>query len=112
MAQHANAVVSHQWCNDQNYLYLDALYGDYPLIHNSPWLKEFGAGYYYPDFNAAEAGRLLIHAWQHHEENLGSQRQASQALFKATSPLTEANIAAHAQLLTNLCADRPELLRN
>ncbi|MBI0159182.1 hypothetical protein BGI05_08990 [Snodgrassella alvi] len=112
MSQHANAVVSHQWCNDQNYLYLDALYGDYPLIHNSPWLKEFGAGYYYPDFNAAEAGRQLIFAWQHHEENLGNQRQASQALFKATSPLTEANIAAHVQLLSNLCADRPELLRN
>ncbi|NUE66214.1 DUF2827 domain-containing protein [Snodgrassella sp. ESL0253] len=111
MAQYANAVVSHQWCNDQNYLYLDTLYGDYPLIHNSPWLKESGVGYYYPDFDVREAGRQLIQAWQHHEENLGSQRQAAQALFKATAPLAEANIAAHAQLLSNLCADRPELLR-
>jgi DNA gyrase/topoisomerase IV subunit A len=30
MVQHANAVVSHQWLNDQNYSYLDALYGNYP----------------------------------------------------------------------------------
>ncbi len=34
MVQHADAVVSHQWRNEQNYSYLDALYGDYPLTHN------------------------------------------------------------------------------
>lgn len=111
MAQHANAVISHQWCNDHNNLYMDVLYGDYPLIHNTPWLKEFGAGYYYPDFDALEGGRQIIQAWHHHEENLSSQRQASQALFKATDPLSDANIKAHVQLLSNLCADRPELLR-
>ncbi|MBD3787004.1 MAG: DUF2827 family protein, partial [Sphingomonadales bacterium] len=32
MGQQADAVVAHQWGNDQNYSYLDALYGDYPLI--------------------------------------------------------------------------------
>jgi hypothetical protein len=51
MVQFADAVVSHQWQNDQNYSYLDALYGNYPLVHNSPWLRD--AGYYYPDFDIA-----------------------------------------------------------
>lgn len=52
MVQHADAVVAHQWHNTQNYAYLDVLHGDYPLVHNSPWLKD--AGYYYPGFDAAE----------------------------------------------------------
>jgi hypothetical protein len=42
----ANMVISHQDDWGQNYLYLDALYGDYPLIHNSPFFAD--AGYYYP----------------------------------------------------------------
>ncbi|MDF7675207.1 DUF2827 domain-containing protein [Neisseriaceae bacterium ESL0693] len=111
MAQHANAVVSHQWCNDQNYMYLDVLYGHYPLIHNSKWLKSFGVGYYYPDSEAVEAGRQIRTAWQHHQTHLAEQREKTQVLFDAVAPLAAANIQAHTQLLTQLCSDRPELLR-
>jgi hypothetical protein len=50
MVQHANAVVAHQWQNDQNYNYLDALYGNYPLIHNSPWLRMRVFGLLLPRF--------------------------------------------------------------
>ena len=110
MAQHANAVVAHQWCNDQNYSYLDTLYGDYPLIHNSPWLQQFGAGYYYPGFEAATGGEQLLHAWRHHEENLPDQRRAAHALFAAVDPLATANVHAHTHMLMQLCQDAPALL--
>ena len=112
MVQNANAVVSHQWCNEQNYLYLDTLYGNYPLIHNSSWLKKFGAGYYYADFDAPEAGKQIIMAWQHHDDNVDSQRHAIEHLFAAVDPVAEVNIRAHRQLLANLCASQPELLRD
>lgn len=111
MSQHANAVVSHQWCNDQNYMYMDVLYGDYPLIHNAEWLKSFDVGYYYPDFDAMEAGRQIHNAWQHHNINLSAQQQKNHILFKTTDPLSTANIQIHTQLLTHLCADQPELLK-
>jgi hypothetical protein len=58
MAAHGDAVVSHTWENAQNYLYYELLYGDYPLIHNSPFLGE--AGYYYPDFDCQEGGRAEL----------------------------------------------------
>ena len=58
MVQHADAVVSHQWQNDQNYSYLDALYGNYPLVHNSPWLRD--AGYYYPGFEVGAGVEQLL----------------------------------------------------
>jgi len=90
MAQHADAVVAHQWGNDQNYSYLDVLYGDYPLIHNSPWLA--GAGYYYPGFDAADGGRLLRDAARHHHEQLDAYRERSRAVFEAVNPFRQANL--------------------
>ena len=110
MVQNADAVVSHQWANDQNYSYLDALYGDYPLIHNSPWLSSFGAGYYYPGFEAAEGGRQLRIAAAEHDERLGDQRRAARVVFDAVDPFSHANLTAYAELLRHLCRDTPELL--
>lgn len=110
MSQFADAVVAHQWENEQNYSYMDALYGDYPLIHNSPWLKSFGAGYFYPGFDAAEGGRQLIFASAHHDECLQEQRLARQKLFAALDPVSEVNVQEHVRLLTQLCHDAPSLL--
>lgn len=108
MAQSADAVLSHQWTNDQNYSYLDALYGDYPLVHNSPWLHGFGAGYYYPGFEAAEGGRQLRIAAAEHDARLDDQRRAARSVFDAVDPFAEANLATYAQLLRQLCPDTPE----
>ncbi|RZL60814.1 MAG: DUF2827 domain-containing protein [Variovorax sp.] len=108
MVQNADAVVSHQWTNDQNYSYLDALYGDYPLVHNSPWLHSFGAGYYYPDFEAAEGGRQLRIAAAEHDARLDDQRRASRAVFDAVDPFSTVNLDAYAALLRPLCRDTPE----
>lgn len=110
MAQHADAVVSHQWANDQNYLYLDALYGDYPLVHNSPWLASYGAGYYYPGFEAAQGGRQILAAWAEHDVRLPDQRRAAKAVFDAVNPLAEANVREYADLIRHLCHDAPQLL--
>jgi hypothetical protein len=110
MVQHADAVVSHQWSNDQNYSHLDVLYGDYPLVHNSPWLHGFGAGYYYPGFDAAEGGRQLLLAAREHDARLAEQRRAAQAVFAAVDPLAPANLQAYADRLRQLCSDRPDLL--
>jgi hypothetical protein len=58
-----NAVVAHHWECGMNYAYYDALYGGYPLIHNSEFLLEAGVGLYYPGFSAIEGGRVLAEAW-------------------------------------------------
>lgn len=110
MAQNANAVISHQWTNDQNYSYMDALYGDYPLIHNSDWLHSFGAGYYYPGFEAAQGGRQLLDAWLNHDEKLPDQQRATRQLFADLEPTAEANVREYAELLMQLCHDAPALM--
>ena len=101
MVQHADAIVSHQWQNEQNYSYLDALYGDYPLIHNSPWLKE--AGYYYPGFDAREGALQLQRAAQQHATDLGDYRARSQRVFDAVDPFSQHNLDAYAARLLHIC---------
>ena len=102
MVQHADAVVSHQWTNDQNYSYLDALYGDYPLVHNSPWLQGFGVGYYYPGFEAAEGGRQLRIAASEHDARLDDYRQRTRQVFDAVDPFNAANVEHYGRLLREL----------
>ena len=50
-------IVSHQQDNALNYLYLEALYLNLPLLHNSHFIKE--CGYYYPD-NDIDIAKLHI----------------------------------------------------
>ena len=39
LSENTDIVLSHQVHNELNYLYLDALYAHYPLVHNSPYFK-------------------------------------------------------------------------
>jgi hypothetical protein len=42
-------IVSNHFYNDLNYVTLEALFLNYPIVHNSEFCKE--AGYYYDSFN-------------------------------------------------------------
>jgi len=100
MAMHGDAIVSHQWANDQNYLYLDALYGGYPLIHNSPWMKD--AGYYYPDFDVQQSARQLLRAVREHDAALDDYRQRASRVIESVNPFNQVNLDAYAQRLMHL----------
>ena len=58
-----DAVVAHHWECGMNYSYYDALYGGYPLIHNSAYLRDAGVGIFYPGFSAREGAQALVEAW-------------------------------------------------
>ena len=105
MVQHADAVVAHQWQNDQNYSYLDALYGNYPLIHNSPWLRE--AGYYYPDFDIKAGAAQLLHALRSHDAQLGDYQARAERVFHAVDPFNPANVDGYARRLLALVGGDP-----
>lgn len=101
-----HAVISHQWTNDQNYLYLDVLHGNYPLIHNSPWLRD--AGYYYPDFEVAEGASALLQAYHQHDGNLRGYAAKAARYFDRVSIHNPDNIQRYADLLCAVCHDRPQ----
>ena len=97
LAQQANAVVSHQWMHEQSYTDLEALYGNYPLVHNANWIQDIG--YYYPAFDCQQAGRQLLQAHHFHDEQLLVQSQKVHTLLKRIDPLATSNVQAHADLL-------------
>jgi hypothetical protein len=102
LARFTDVVVSHQWENGLNYLYYDVLHGDYPLIHNSPWLRD--VGYYYPDFDAKAGADALLAAIRDHDTQLDDYRARSRALLDRVDIRHPANIDAHMRRLHELLA--------
>lgn len=106
LSQKIDAVVAHQWECDLNYAYCDALYGGYPLIHNSDHLRAEGAGLYYPGFSAIEGGHALLRGHGESDEFWQAYRQASHAYLNRLSPRAEGNLAHMAERLSALCGAR------
>ena len=66
-------VMSHQWANPLNYLYLDAVYLGYPLVHNAEMFAD--VGYYYEHFNLKDAAAQLINAAENHDANFEAYKK-------------------------------------
>jgi len=55
--KHADAVLSWQWENNLNYLWLDVAWMGWPLIHNGSMCQDIG--YYYPGFDISKGQESL-----------------------------------------------------
>jgi hypothetical protein len=93
MAAQGDCIVSHQWENAQNYLYYEALYGGYPLVHNSPLLKDYG--YYYPEFDCQEGGRAVLRAFDTHDANLADYQAKARQLLAQLDVNSPQNIETY-----------------
>lgn len=105
MALNVDAVVSHHWENGQNYLYYEALYGGYPLIHNSHLIGD--CGYRYHDFDCEEGGRALQQAFATHDDNLPAYRERARRFIATLDPESDENVRIYTAAFQNLCAQDP-----
>ena len=92
LGRDCDAVISHHWENGQNYLYYEALYGGFPLIHNSRFLA--GCGYKYHDFDPFDGALALREAFAGHDRNLETYRAKSNAFLETLNPADQTNIKA------------------
>lgn len=97
LANHTDAVVTHQWENGLNYLYYEILYGGYPLVHNSKFIKDFG--YYYNDFDAESGGAALVRAFKEHDKNLMSYKLKVAKLLELRNPESIFSKDCHKKLI-------------
>lgn len=97
LAKHVHAIVTHHWENGLNYLYYEVLYGNYPLIHNSEFLADYG--YYYKDFDAEDGARALLTAIKDHDRSLASYAARNAELFARLDPQSIDNIRLHEKLM-------------
>jgi hypothetical protein len=100
VASNVDVVVCHQWENAQNYVYYEALFGGYPLIHNSDCVAD--CGYRFRDFDCEEGGRALLHAFVQHDTHLESYRRTANEFLRTLDPENEANVRAYSDAIAQL----------
>lgn len=93
MTHHADIIVAHHWDNGLNYLYLDAMYGGFPVVHNSEFIKDFG--YYYEGFDAYDGAAQIKRAILEHDDHLEAYREKNKELFYRYSIFNPDNIKAY-----------------
>lgn len=105
LAKYTDVVVAHQWECGLNYAYYDALYGGYPLVHNSTLLPA-GVGYYYNGFNAHDGGNALVSALLTHDARAEEYRSTADKFISTVRVSHPANLQAHESALNALFAAR------
>jgi len=100
LGQHVDCVVTHHWENGLNYLYYDVLYGGYPLVHNSEFLKD--VGYYYEPFDAQSGADALERALEEHDARHDAYIEACHETLWKVSPDNPQLQRQHAQLIEAL----------
>lgn len=101
LAEKTDIVVSHQWENPLNYAYLDALYLNYPLVHNAEMIQD--GGYFYHDFNIAEGAEKLQEVIDTHDDNLEEYAKECERVNSRYMAIKNPNmIKTYDQLIENL----------
>jgi len=68
LTQHLDVLICHQILNPLNYLYLDAVFLGYPVIHNAPLCKDLG--YYYEGSDTITGAKHLDYILTEHDNHL------------------------------------------
>jgi hypothetical protein len=92
MSERMNCIVAHHIECGLNYLYYDALYGGYPLFHNSEYLCNAGVGFYYNGFSAIDAGMMLNNALVHTLEDWNVYKKNADTFLWSLHPENPVNI--------------------
>ena len=100
VAADVDVVVSHHWENAQNYVYYEALYGGYPLVHNSHLIDN--CGYRYHGFDCEEGGRALQQAYAAHDTNFDAYRKNAQTFLAKLDPESDANVRIYTDAIAAL----------
>lgn len=99
LARYTDIVIAHQWENALNYSYYEALYGGYPLLHNSKMLP---AGYYYDEFDAEQGADVLLDIIKNHDHRDAEYRTESNEFLNTLSIDYQLNIDAHSEAIIHL----------
>lgn len=81
--EHCDMVLSWQWENNLNYLYLDVAWMGWPIVHNAKFCKD--VGYYYNEFNSSEASEQIENVIKNHNEDEDYLNRNRKAIKRYTS---------------------------
>jgi hypothetical protein len=97
LAEMADVIVSHQWENALNYLYLEVCWQGYPLIHNADLCADLG--YHYPGQDVQAGAQALLRALDHHDTDAQAYQARQRALIARYLPENPDLLRTYEQLL-------------
>ena len=100
LKQHCDIVISHQWENPLNYLYLEVAWLGWPILHNAHLCKD--VGYYYDGFNYLEGSEKLNHILINHEANAKEYLKKNREIISVFIPENKLLQDRYKQLINNL----------
>lgn len=100
LTEHTDVVLSHQWENPLNYAYLDAVYLNYPLVHNAHLFKQ--GGYYYEGFDVQQGKEQLIYALEKHDDNIEEYNEKCKKIVHKFNSDNPTNVKKYDKLIDNL----------
>jgi hypothetical protein len=98
--EHTDIVLAHQRDLEYNYLYFDAAWLGFPLVHNSDSLKDLG--YYYPDFDAEKATDVLKYVCENFDNEYKEYLTKSREYISKFLYNNQENIDGYTKLIDNL----------
>lgn len=102
LSRYIDIVLSYQWELGLNYAYYEALYGNYPLVYNSPFLRDAGVGFYYPEFDAKKGAAVLLDVINTYDAQIELHKKNNTAFLETLSPYNSKVVKVHKDLLEQL----------
>jgi hypothetical protein len=99
----ADLVLSFQWKNPLNYLYLDVAWWGWPIVHNAELCQDIG--YYYQGFDAQDGVTALRYAMKNHAKD-DTYKLRMRQLIKRYTDENPNLLADYDRLLTNVVTDK------
>lgn len=100
LTQHLDVLVCHQVLNPLNYLYLDAAFLGYPVLHNAPLCKDLG--YYYEGSDTVEGSKQLNYILTEHDNNLTEYHERNDEVLQRYHADNEKLVETYDKLIYNL----------
>lgn len=89
LAERGDGLVSHGVDDAPPNVCLEALHGNYPLVHNFAAMSDLG--YFYEGFDAISGAKALVRAFETHDQNLSVTSTANRRFLDRFSPDLDSN---------------------
>jgi hypothetical protein len=103
LTQFLDILVCHQLLNPLNYLYLDAAFLGYPVLHNATLCKDLG--YYYEGSDTKEGAKMLNWILENHDNNIDEYNSKNDLVLQRYHADNEDIVKTYDMLIENLWKD-------
>ena len=100
LTQYLDILICHQILNPLNYLYLDAAYLGYPVLHNAHLCKDLG--YYYEGSDTHEASKVLDYILEEHDNHITEYHERNNEVLNRYFADNEELVLEYDMLIENL----------